>query len=198
MLTQEDVVEISALHRRGWSITAIARHTGRDPKTIRRHLSGWKPKRGTAPSPLEPYRTYLEARFADDPHVFATVLFDELTALGFERSYPTLVREIRKLELRPQCSCCRAGTQLTVEIPHSPAAELQLDWLELHETPWARKAYVLVGVLPHSGRLRGVFSEGMSFAHLAAAVDQLLRRFGGTPHSWRTDRMAKLRTEAHR
>ncbi|HZJ28718.1 MAG TPA: DDE-type integrase/transposase/recombinase [Solirubrobacterales bacterium] len=200
----EDVVEICALRSRGWTISAIARHTGRDPKTIRRHLSGWRPERGSAPSPLEPYRAYLGARFADDPHVFATVLFGELAALGFERSYPTLVREIRRLGLRPACSCCRAGTQLTVELAHEPGAELQLDWLELRETPWGRPAYVLVGALSHSGRIRGVFSEGMSFAHLAAALDQLLRRFGGTAYSWRTDRMAtfvnpgtdRLRAEA--
>jgi len=204
MLTQEDVVEIHALKRRGWSNAAIARHTGRDRKTIRRHLRGWKPTRGTEPSVLEPYRPYLEARFADDPHVFATVLARELEGLGFRRSYPTLVRELRRLALRPACSCCRAGTQLTVAIAHEPAAELQLDWLELHETPWARKAYVLVGVLSHSGRIRGVFSEGMSFAHLAAALDRLLRRFGGTARCWRTDRMAtfvdpgtgRLRAEA--
>ena len=204
MLTQEDVVEIHALKRRGWSNAAIARHTGRDRKTIRRHLRGWKPTRGTEPSVLEPYRPYLEARFADDPHVFATVLARELEGLGFRRSYPTLVRELRRLALRPACSCCRAGTQLTVAIAHEPGEELQLDWLELHETPWARKAYVLVGVLSHSGRIRGVFSEGMSFAHLAAALDQLLRRFGGTARCWRTDRMAtfvhpgtgRLRAEA--
>jgi hypothetical protein len=30
MLSREDVVEIVALHRRGWSVSAIARHTGRD------------------------------------------------------------------------------------------------------------------------------------------------------------------------
>ena len=190
MLTQEDVVEIHALHRRGWSIAAIARHSGRDPKTIRKHLSGWEPKRGSAPSPIGPHRVYLQARFVDDPHVFATVLFDELTALGFDRSYPTLVREIRRLGLRPRCSCCRAGSQLSGEIAHEPGDELQLDWLELRETPWGRAAYVLVGALSHSGRIRGVFSEGMSFPHLAAAIDQLLRRFGATAHSWRTDRMA--------
>jgi len=125
MLTQEDVVEVHALKRRGWSVAAIARHTGRDPKTVRRHLSGWKPTRGTAPSVLGPYRTYLEARFADDPHVFVTVLFDELCGLGFERSYPTLVREIRRLSFSsmntawlsvvpmfsPLCSC--AAIQFT-------------------------------------------------------------------------------------
>ncbi len=192
MLTQEDVVEIHALRRRGWSVAAIARHTGRDRKTVRRHLAGWEPKRGRTPSPLEPYRRYLEARFADDPHLFATVVHRELEGLGFNRSYATLVREIRALGLRPACQCCRAGTQITTEIGHDPGAELQLDWLELHETPWARKAYVLVGVLPHSGRIRGVFSEGMSFAHIAASLDQLLRRFGGTTRSWRTDRMATL------
>lgn len=49
---------------------------------------------------------------------------------------------------------------------------------------------MLVGVLAHSGRIRGVFSEGQSFAHLAAAIDGLLRRFGATARGWRTDRMA--------
>lgn len=190
MLTQEDVVEIHALRRRGWTISKIAEHTGRDRKTIRKHLDGWQTVRGTAPSPIESYRRYLEARFADDPHVFVSVLFDELVSLGFDRSYSTLVREIRKLGLRPACSCCGSGTEATVELAHEPAAELQLDWLELPETPWGQPAYVLVGALSHSGRVRGVFSERMSFAHLAAAVDQLLRRLGGTAHAWRTDRMA--------
>ena len=35
MLTWEDDVEVHALHKRGWSISAIARHTGRDRKTVR-------------------------------------------------------------------------------------------------------------------------------------------------------------------
>jgi hypothetical protein len=35
LLSREDVVEIVALRRRGWSVSAIARHTGRDRKTIR-------------------------------------------------------------------------------------------------------------------------------------------------------------------
>ena len=35
MLTEEDDVEIHALARRGWSVSAIARHTGRDRKTVR-------------------------------------------------------------------------------------------------------------------------------------------------------------------
>ncbi len=45
MLTQEDDVEIYALAKRRWSISAIARHTGRDRKTVRRYLAGQGGKR---------------------------------------------------------------------------------------------------------------------------------------------------------
>jgi len=191
MLTEEDDVEIHALARRGWSVSAIARHTGRDRKTIAKYLAGNGPERVPAPSCLEPYRPYLEARFVDDPHVLVSVLFDELVPLGFDRSYPTLVREVRALGLRPVCECCQVGgVKLTVGLEHEPGEELQLDWLELSETPWGVKAYVLVGALSHSSRLRGVFSEGESFPHLAEALDGVLRRMGGTTRSWRTDRMA--------
>jgi hypothetical protein len=40
MLTQEEDMEIAALRGRGWSVSAIARHTGRDRKTIRAYLAG--------------------------------------------------------------------------------------------------------------------------------------------------------------
>jgi transposase len=191
MLTQEDDVEVHALARRGWSVSAIAWHTGRDRKTIAKYLAGQGPSRASAPSCLEPFRSYLKARFDDDAHVLATVLFEELRGLGFDRSYPTLVREIRELGLRPVCECCKAGAvKLTVGLEHEPGEELQLDWLELPETPWGVKAYVLVGALSYSGRLRGCFSEGESFPHLAEALDGVLRRLGGTARSWRIDRMA--------
>ena len=40
MLAQEEHVEVHALRKRGWSISAIARHVGRDRKTVRAHLLG--------------------------------------------------------------------------------------------------------------------------------------------------------------
>jgi signal transduction histidine kinase len=102
-----------------------------------------------------------------------------------------LVREIRELGLRPVCDGCLAGAvKLTVGLEHEPGDELQLDWLELSDTPWGVKAYVLVGALSHSSRVRGCFAEGESFPHLAEALDGVLRRIGGTTRSWRTERMA--------
>jgi transposase len=191
MLTLEDDVEIHALQRRGWNVSAIARHTGRDRKTVRKHLAGDGPARERAPSCLEPFGGYLTARFEDDAHVLGSTLFGELVELGFERSYPTFVRELRNLKLRPPCRCCSAGTvKLTIGIDHEPGDELQLDWLELTETPWGCKAYVLTGALSYSSKLRGVFCCGQSFPCLAEALDALLRRFGGSARAWRTDRMA--------
>ena len=54
MLTPEDDVDAHALHRRGWTISAIARHLGHDRKTIRAYLTGgrvagqrlWVPETG--------------------------------------------------------------------------------------------------------------------------------------------------------
>jgi transposase len=193
MLTEEDDVEIHALARRGWSQSAIARHTGRDRKTVRKYLKDAKPSREQAPSCLEPFREYLAARFADDPHVDGTVLHREVAELGFERSYVTFVRQLRLLDLRPRCEACRTGGQgVTTVIPHEPGEEIQWDWLELSETPWGELAHVLVGVLSFSGKCRAVICEGQSFAHLVEGIDGVLRRLGGSSRAWRTDRMASV------
>ena len=59
MLTQGEDVEAQALRSRGWSISAIARHLNRDPKTIRAYLAGERvPGRraGTAPGSSGPVR----------------------------------------------------------------------------------------------------------------------------------------------
>jgi IS30 family transposase len=52
MLTEEDHVEIHALDTRGWSVAAISRHTGRDPKTLREHR-----RARTQPSPTPSSKT---------------------------------------------------------------------------------------------------------------------------------------------
>ncbi|WP_423783064.1 helix-turn-helix domain-containing protein, partial [Ferrimicrobium acidiphilum] len=39
MLSVGEDVEAHALRKRGWSVSAIARHLGRDRKTVRRYLA---------------------------------------------------------------------------------------------------------------------------------------------------------------
>ncbi|MET0143858.1 MAG: IS21 family transposase [Ilumatobacteraceae bacterium] len=69
---------------------------------------------------------------------------------------------------------------------------MQWDWLELDDTPWQAKAFVLVAALSHSSKCRAWFSESDDQAHLVAGIDELLRRFGGTARRWRVDRMATV------
>ncbi len=40
MLTREDDIDVHALHRKGWTISAIPRHLGKDRKTVRAYLNG--------------------------------------------------------------------------------------------------------------------------------------------------------------
>jgi len=125
MLTHEENVEAHALRRRGWSIAAIARHMGRDRKTIRAYMRGERTpgvRRAGAPDAFLPYEAYVRARLEEDPHLWGTALYDELRALGHARSNPTLTRELRRRGLRPRCLSCLASTKrATIEIDHPPA-----------------------------------------------------------------------------
>jgi len=40
MFSRSEDVEAQALFKRGWKISAIARHLERDPKTVRSYLNG--------------------------------------------------------------------------------------------------------------------------------------------------------------
>ena len=55
MLTREDDVDAHALHRRGWTVSAIARHLGHDRKTIRAYLSGERSAGVRQPAGHDPF-----------------------------------------------------------------------------------------------------------------------------------------------
>jgi transposase len=196
MLTSGEDMEISSLKKRGWSISAISRHTGRDRKTVRAYLSGEREpgvRVRVEPDPFDRFEPYVRQRLADDPHVRATVLFGEVVALGFDRSYSRFTAQLRDRELRPHCEpCASSNGRAHVDIDHPAGEEIQWDWLELDDTPWGAKAYVLVGALSHSGRVRGWFSEADDQAHLVVGLHEVLHRLGGTARRWRVDRMATV------
>jgi transposase len=196
MLTPEEDMEISALSKQGWSLSAIARHTGRDRKTIRGYLSGEREpgvRAKPGPDPFDRFEPYVRQRLVDDPHVWATVLFGEVAALGYDRAYQTFTRQVRDRGLRPHCEPCSSSNgRAHVDIDHPAGVETQWDWLELADTPWGAKAYVLVGALSHSSRFRGWFSEHDDLAHLVVGIDEVSRRLGGVTARWRVDRMATV------
>jgi len=199
MLTREDDIDVHALRRQGWTISAIARHLGKDRKTIRAYLSGREAgvRARSRPDPFDPFAAYCAARLADDPHLWASALFDELLELGYDRSYPTMTRQLRARGLRPACEPCRPAKDRAVAvIEHPPGAETQWDWVELPDPPkhwgWGKNAHLLVGALAHSGRWRGLLCESEDQPHLIDGLDRISRALGGLTQDWRFDRMATV------
>ncbi|WUE08577.1 IS21 family transposase [Nonomuraea sp. NBC_00507] len=204
MLTQGEDVEAQALRKRGWSISAIARHLGRSRPTIRAYLNGERvpgQRRRSGADPFEPYAEYCRLRLdADtgDPHVWGTTLFDELVGLGYGGGYSTFTRALRARGLRPVCErCAHAGGPVEyVRIDHPPGVETQWDWLELPDPParwgWDKGAHLLVGTLPYSGIWRGVLTESEDQPHLIEALRGVGERLGGVSAEWRFDRMATV------
>jgi transposase len=199
MLTWEDDVDIHALHAKGWTVAAIARHAGRDRKTVRAYLNGQRAPgvRARAGDPFGPFEAYVRARLVEDPHLWALTLFDELQPLGFALSYPSLTREVRARGLRPACLACAGATgRVNAVIEHSPGAETQWDWLTCRTRHrrggWGKMAHLLVGSLACSGRWRGYLSVSMDQPHLVDGLDRVSRNLGGVTRSWRFDRMATV------
>lgn len=200
MLTREEDIDAHALRRQGWTISAIARHLGRDRKTIRAYLAGGRvagQRKPVGDDPFEPFVDYVRERLKEDPQLWAVTLFEEVAGLGYDRSYPTFTRQVRARGLRPHCEPC-SGTKGRANAPisHPPGEETQWDWVELPDPPeqwgWGKTAHLLVGALAHSGKWRGVLAPVQDQAHLIDALDATTRKLGGLSRKWRFDRMATV------
>ena len=201
MLTQGESVEAHALRERGWSVSAIARHLGRDRKTVRAYLSGKREpgqRKPAGPDRFASFESYCGIRFGDDPHLWATTLFDEVADLGYEGSYPSFTRALRRRGLRPRCDDCAAAgvPEEFAVIAHPAGGETQWDWVELPGPPprWGqgKNAHLLVGALSYSGAWRGVLAECEEQPYLIASLHAVCGRLGGVTRRWRLDRMSTV------
>src|ERR1035441_37891 len=198
MLTQGESVEAHVLRERGWAGRAIAGQRGRDRKTVRAYLSGKREpgrRRPAAPDRFERFAGYCGIRFGDDPHLWATTLFDEVAGLGYDGSYPSFTRALRRHGLRLRCdACAAAGTPAEFAVIDHPAGEeTQWDWAGLPDPPpsWGqgKHAHLLVGALSHSGAWRGVLAEPEEQPYLVASLHGVSERLGGVARRWGADRM---------
>ena len=86
------------LHRQGLSISAIARRTGRDPKTIRKYIArgleppAYGPRQVERPGKLAPYRDYLRERITAFPDLSAVRLTREIRECGYQGAYTAVKR----------------------------------------------------------------------------------------------------------
>ncbi|MGK4584767.1 Mu transposase domain-containing protein [Kitasatospora sp. HPMI-4] len=194
MLTREEYSDVQELRRQGWSISAIARHLGRDRKTVRSYLDGDRIAGVRSPVQDECSRflPYSRQRLTDDPHLPASVLYDEVAALGYPGGYSTFTRALRKHEVRPPCGLCRPDRSQGGAASRPAEEELRLELLRLPGPPqdWdcGSHALMLTGSLTRLGHWRGVLAESTELPQLVEALDQVMRHLGGTAGRWRIDR----------
>jgi transposase len=90
-----ELVMILDLARQGLGVSAIARRTGHDRKTVRKYLArglepaAYKP-RAPVPSLLEPFEAYLCERVTRFPDLTGRRLWREIRDLGFPGGYSTV------------------------------------------------------------------------------------------------------------
>ena len=166
------------------------------PQAVRAYINGsGRPgiRASSAPDPLEPFTKYLAPRFVDDPHVWASALYDEVRRLGPPLSYPSFVRQVGVAGLRPHCEACSGVKgRDTIEIEHPPGRG---DPVGLVRAPQravgcdglrAARHAAAMGQSPRRAGRRWTSPTWIE------AMDEVLRRLGGTPRVWRTDRLATV------
>src|SRR5579864_8169443 len=98
MVQLGELMMILELHRQGLSVTAIARRTGRDPKTVRKYIERgleppvYGPRQVGRPSKLAPYLDYLQKRLEVFPDLSAVRLTREIRERGYKGAYTAVKR----------------------------------------------------------------------------------------------------------
>ena len=124
MLEVEDRFMIKDLHRKGISISDIARQTGHDRKTVRRALDEpLVPPSQPGQSVryrLGPHIEYLNKRI-DEGVLNASKLYDEIKQQGYEGSRSQLRAFVHPFRTMQQ-------HQATVRFETEPGEQAQVDW----------------------------------------------------------------------
>lgn len=106
MVRLGELMMIMELHRQGVSITAIARRTARDPKTVRKYIERgieapvYGPRSIGRPSKIAGYLDFLRERVMAYPDLSAARLTREIRALGYVGAYTAVKRYLAAI--RPE------------------------------------------------------------------------------------------------
>jgi transposase len=106
MVQLGELMMILELHRQGLSVTAIARRTGRDPKTVRKYIErgieapAYGPRSVGRPSKLTPYMNFLRERVTAFPELTAARLTREIREMGYSGAYTAVKRHLAAI--RPE------------------------------------------------------------------------------------------------
>ena len=192
MVRLGELVVILDLHRQGLSVSAIARQTGLDRKTVRRYIErGLEPPayqaRPAGPTKVTPFQTYLRERVAAYPELTASRLHRELGKLGYNGGY-TAVKEFLR-SVRPRAA---AGFEVRFETP--PGRQAQVDFAHFRtvftdQPAVERVVWLFSLVLGHSRMLWGRFVPHQDMQTVLRCHAAAFETLGGAPAEILYDRM---------
>ena len=151
-----EIVMILDLHRQGLSVSAIARQSGIDRKTVRKYIErgleapiyGPRKPRETV---IDPFTAYLRDRVARYPGLTGKRLFRELKELGYGGGYTVVTDFLR--DVRP--AAAEHGYEVRFETP--PGEQAQVDFARFH---------VVFTDEPTTPRIVWLFSLVLGFSRL--------------------------------
>src|ERR1700746_4125497 len=194
MIQLGDLIVILDLHRQGLSISAIARRTGRAPKTIRKYIArgleppAYGPRQAGRPIKLAPYLDYLRERIAAFPDLSAVRLTRELRERGYSGAY-TAVKRFAAV-IRPD----NAPKPFEVRFETPAGKQAQVDFARFvtiftDEPGVTRIIWLFSMVLGHSRFIFARFVMHQDLQTLLRCHMQAFAAIGGVPIGILYDRM---------
>ena len=195
MMTQENYVNINDLHAQGWTIKEIAEATGWHRTTVSNYLKNGPPPvtRPTEATVMtEHWQNRIDTMLTSSPRLQSVSVRNKLRAVGFDGSYPTVVRAVRDIR-GPRF---RTADAVSVPIHTDPGEEAQFDFCVLDD--WAARfgwnvSLVCFGMILSWSRYRiWWFTTSEDRHHTFEGIARFFDQIGGVPTACRTDRMGAL------
>lgn len=185
--TREEVFwMIQDLHKKGWSITAIAEEMQVSWPTAKKYTEEI-PKKQTRPtrkSKLDPHKDYLKQRI-EEGTTNCEVLFDELRERGYTGKKTILKDYIKPFRKEP-------GKQGIPRYETEPGEQAQVDWMDcgIREMDGVRKrTYGFVITMSYSRKRYLCFTTDMKMDTFLRCMVQAFDYYGGIPQKILFDNM---------
>jgi len=182
------------LHRQGLSITAIARRTGRDPKTVRKYIERglepplYGPRQVGRPNKIAPYLEYLRERVAAFPDLTATRLTRELRERGYSGAYTAVKRFVAAI--RPTDGPKPFEVRFETPSGHQAQVDFARFVVSFEDEPGATRIVWLFSlVLGHSRHIVARFVLHQDLQTLLRCHMAAFQAIGGVPIEILYDRM---------
>ncbi|MGZ6854818.1 MAG: IS21 family transposase [Mycobacteriaceae bacterium] len=189
VISEEDLMDVRALARQGYTYAEIGRLVGRDWRTVKRYLeSGAQPvyRRKRMPSKLDAMKPLIDQWLAAEPKLLSTRVHQDLVRdYGFEGGYDTVRRYVERTRPKPQ-------RRSEVRFETAAGFQAQVDWS--FEQPIRTSSglelplYCFHMVLGHSRDSFCALTGSQDLVTFWGCHRQAFAHFGGVPRELLYDR----------